>query len=255
MADMIEGVLLAGGLNKGRLSECTAEKWEAMIDINGHPMAAYVVKAFLESGRVSRVVVSGPGELETALAEFGDRVRLVRPGENLLDSLMNALDGTSGRKVLIGSADIPLINGEAIKDVIERCDADEAEVHYALVMKDDYERSYPGGKRTYINLKDGVLTGANIFMASREALLSKKEIIRQMYDRRKNPLAMAIALGIGSVMILKFLLGLVSVADIEKVARKSFKLEGRGIKTPYASIAMDVDKPSDLELARKNAVW
>jgi len=126
MADMIEGVLLAGGLNKGRLSECTAEKWEAMIDINGHPMAAYVVKAFLESGRVSRVVVSGPGELETALAEFGDRVRLVRPGENLLDSLMNALDGTSGRKVLIGSADIPLINGEAIKDVIERCDADEA---------------------------------------------------------------------------------------------------------------------------------
>jgi len=156
MADMIEGVLLAGGLNKGRLSECTAEKWEAMIDINGHPMAAYVVKAFLESGRVSRVVVSGPGELETALAEFGDRVRLVRPGENLLDSLMNALDGTSGRKVLIGSADIPLINGEAIKDVIERCDADEAEVHYALVMKDDYERSYPGGKRTYINLKDGV---------------------------------------------------------------------------------------------------
>lgn len=255
MSDMIEAVLLAGGLNKGRLSECTTEKWEAMIDINGHPMAAYVIKALLDSGRISKVVISGPGELEGALAAFGGRVELVKPGENLLDSLMNALDKTTGEKVLIGTADIPLINGEAIRDMVERCEADVAEVYYALVMKDDYEKSYPGGKRTYVNLKDGVLTGANIFMASKEALLARKKVIKDMYDRRKNPLAMAAALGIGPIMILKFLLGLVSVADIEKVARRSFGLEGRGIKTPYASIAMDVDKPSDLELAKENAVW
>lgn len=255
MAGLVEAVLLAGGRTKGKLSEYTPEAWEAMIDINGRPMAAYVVKGMLDSGRVSRVVISGPGELKAAMEEFGDRVELVKPGKDLLESLMNAVEMTKGAKVLIASADIPLIDGEAVRDLVERCEADEAEVHYALVFKEDYDKTYPSGERTYLNLRDGVLTGANMFMASKDVLLSRKQVISEMYARRKNPLSMAAALGIGPVMIIKFLAGMVSVADIVAVARKSFKLEGRGVRTPYASIAMDVDKPSDLDLARKFARW
>lgn len=252
---MVEAVLLAGGRNKGKLAVVTPEAWEAMIDINGRPMAAYVVKGMLDSSRVSRVVISGPEELRASLADFGDKVELVKPGKNLLESLMNAIEGTNGRKVLIASADIPLIDGEAVRDLVERCEADDAEIHYALVFKEDYDKTYPSGKRTYLRLSDGVLTGANMFMASKDVLLARKKVISEMYARRKNPLSMAAALGIGPVMIVKFIAGAISIDDIVKVARKSFKLEGRGVRTPYASIAMDVDKPSDLELARRFAKW
>lgn len=255
MDNMMEALILAGGLNKGKLAECSSERWEAMIDLAGRPMATYVVKGMLDSGRISRVVISGPPDLQVALADFGDRVLIAPPGANLIDSLMNALELTKGEKVLIGSADIPLIDGEAIRDFIERCERDEADVHYALVFKEDYDKCYPGGKRTYINLKDGVLTGANVFMASRKTLLARKQVITDMYDRRKNPLAMATALHIGPLMITKFLMGKLSVAEVQNIARRSFGLEGRGVRTPYASVAMDVDKPSDLDLAKQNVKW
>ncbi len=255
MAKMIEAVLLAGGVNKGKLAECSDAAWEAMIDINGRPMASYVVKGILDSDRVSKVIVSGPEELAVPLAQFGERAKLVKPGANLLDSLLNALEATEADRVVIGTADIPLVDGAAIRDMIELCDKQDAEVYYALVFKEDYEKAYPGGKRTYVNLKDGVLTGANVFIASKAALMGKKELISEMYAKRKNPLAMAVALGLGPVTLLRLMTGKVAISEIEAIARKSFKLEGRGIRTRYASIAMDVDKPSDLELARKNARW
>ena len=93
------------------------------------------------------------------------------------------------------------------------------------------------------------------FIASKAALMGKKELISEMYAKRKNPLAMAVALGLGPVTLLRLMTGKVAISEIEAIARKSFKLEGRGIRTRYASIAMDVDKPSDLELARNNARW
>lgn len=255
MANMIEAVLLAGGANKGRLAECSDAAWEALIDINGRPMASYVVKGILESDRVSRVIISGPEELAGHLAEFGERVLVVKPGVNLLGSLMNALEAAESDMVLIGTADIPLVNGEAIRDMVEICEGGGAEVYYALVYKEDYDRQYPGGERTYLNLKDGVLTGANIFMASKGAIMRNKGLISELYAKRKNPLAMASALGLGPVTLFKFLTGRLAIAEIESIARRSFKLEGRGIRTRYASIAMDVDKPTDLELARKYAKW
>ncbi|MCK7488753.1 MAG: NTP transferase domain-containing protein [Bacillus subtilis] len=99
-----------------------------MIDINGKPMASYVVKGILDSGRVSRVIVSGPEELAGPLAQFGESVKLVKPGANLLDSLLNALEATETDRVVIGTADIPLVDGAAIRDMIELCDKQEAEV-------------------------------------------------------------------------------------------------------------------------------
>lgn len=255
MAGMIEAVLLAGGATKGKLAECTDARWEALIDINGKPMAAYVVKGLLESGVISRVVISGPEELSAALSDFGDKVQIVKPGENLLDSLLNALAEVRGERAIIGTADIPLIDGEAITEMVEVCGREDAEVYYALVFKEDYDRQFPGGERTYIKLKDGVLTGANLFLASKDAILQRKEIITKMYAKRKNPLAMAVALGLGPLMLLRLMSGGVAVKEIEAMAKKSFKLEGRGVRIRHASVAMDVDKPKDLELARLNAKW
>lgn len=255
MAEMMEAVLLAGGVNKGKLAECSDARWEALIDINGRPMAAYVVKGLLDSGMISRVVVSGPEELKEALSCFGEKVVLVKPGENLLNSLLNALSEVKGRMAVIGTADIPLITGEAIREMAEVCAKQEAEVYYALVYKEDYDREYPGGARTYVRLKDGVLTGANVFLASKDAILARKEIISEMYAKRKNPIAMAISLGLGPIMLFKLVTGKVSINELETIARKSFKLEGRGVRIRNASVAMDVDKPSDLDLARKNAKW
>ncbi len=255
MAEMMEAVLLAGGVNKGKLAECSSERWEALIDINGRPMAAYVVKGMLDSGIISRVIISGPEELKGALSEFGDKVVLVKPGENLLNSLLNALSEVKGDRAIIGTADIPLLTGEAVREMAEVCDRQKAEVYYALVYKDDYDRAYPGGERTYVRLRDGILTGANIFLASKEAILARKDIISDMYAKRKNPVAMAISLGLGPIMLFKLVTGKVSVKEIEAIARRSFKLEGRGVRIRNASVAMDVDKPSDLELAKKNARW
>jgi hypothetical protein len=64
---------------------------------------------------------------------------------------------------------------------------------------------------------------------------------------RKNPLALGSLLGLP--IILKYLFGRLSIADVEKRAWDKLALVGRGVIVPYAEIGVDVDKPSDLELA------
>jgi hypothetical protein len=96
-------------------------------------------------------------------------------------------------------------------------------------------------------MADAVVTGGNAFMIEPEVVRRNHEVIKQALGMRKKPLALLSMLGLP--FIIKYLIGRLAIADVERKAKTWLDIVGRGVIVPYAEIGVDVDKPSDYELA------
>ncbi|HAH96174.1 MAG TPA: hypothetical protein DCL69_04630, partial [Firmicutes bacterium] len=56
----VDVIVLAGARNNGPLSMASDAAYEAEIEIAGHPMVWYVLKALREIAAIERIVVVGP---------------------------------------------------------------------------------------------------------------------------------------------------------------------------------------------------
>lgn len=72
----------------------------------------------------------------------------------------------------------------------------------------------------------------------------------QIVERRKNPLSIASLFGFG--LMWRYLTRRLSIAIAEKRFYKVLGIRGKAIISPYAEVGVDVDKPSDLEIAQKH---
>jgi GTP:adenosylcobinamide-phosphate guanylyltransferase len=152
-------------------------------------------------------------------------------------------------KILVVPTDVPFITPEAIEDFLACCEASPADFYYPLTRKEVNDHKYPGVVRTYVRLKEGVFTGGNLFLLSSQAIPACLEIGVKLFDRRKEALAIARLFGID--LVLKYLLGRLSIQMAEKRFLEVVGIRGKGIISSYAEVGVDVDKPTDLRLAEK----
>jgi len=257
----VAALVLAGAPNRGPLASVSDAPYEALIEIEGRPMVAYVLDALRQAPSVGRIGIVGPvAELEAALDLQGEQ--LIAPVGNLLDNLEHGarvLRGDAGGadRLLVVTSDIPMVTAEAIEDFLERCRArDRAaggpgklDAFYPMVSREASEARFPNQRRTYVSLREGVYTGGNCVLLSPAVLLKQRAMFEQAVALRKDPVGMARLLGLG--FIVKFLMRRLSAADIERVVRQKLGIHGAIIEVPYAEIGFDVDKPEDLELAHR----
>ena len=110
------------------------------------------------------------------------------------------------------------------------------------------ESRFPDIKRTYASLRDGTFTGGNLFLVRREIIsrcLSKAE---EFVKLRKSPTALARMVGLG--MLLKYFLGQLTIAEAERRVSKIVGAKGCAVISDYPEVGVDVDKASDLEIAK-----
>lgn len=274
----VAALVLAGAPNRGPLAQVSDQPYEALIEIHGRPMIAYVLDALRQAPSVGRIGIVGPvAELEAALKMQGER--LIAPVGGLLDNLEHGARvlgaggeggndtpslaaGTgagprgAGNRLLVVTSDIPLVTAAAIEDFLERCRRREAvagagalDAFYPMVSRQNSESRFPGQRRTYVRLRSGSYTGGNCVLLSPAVLLKQRELFDQAVALRKDPVRMARLLGLG--FIIRFLTRRLEAADIERVVRERLGINGAIIEVPYAEIGFDVDKPEDLELARR----
>jgi hypothetical protein len=124
-----------------------------------------------------------------------------------------------------------------------------ADIHYAVVPRVAVERSFPGARRTYVRLADGVFTGGNLFLLRREALEPVLAWGQKVYALRKSPLRLGMLLG--PFFALRFALGRLTIAAVEAKVRRLLGLVGRAVVTSFPAIGVDVDCPEDLRLIRQ----
>lgn len=243
---MAGGLVLAGAANRGRLRQVSDVPFEALIPVGGRAVVDYVVEAMAGCAALEQVVVVGPGEL--SYLERPPRVRLVESGDGLVDNLARGLRELPPEDhVVVATGDIPLITPEVVAGFLDECRAlGEYDFYYAVIPRDVILSRYPGARRSWIALRDRPVTGGNMFMLRPGAALAILPLLRRVTDLRKSPLGLASMLG--PVLVCKYLLGRLTLAEAEHRVRTHFHINGRAVVTRHPEVGIDVDKPADLEL-------
>lgn len=248
-----DAVVLAGGENTGALREAAPYDNEALIMIGRHPMIYYVIKALQQSAYVNRIVISGPVEsLQQALQE-DEGVFYVEGGENAIDSFSRATHLLKGmnisKSVLVMPVDIPFITPEAINDFINKTENTSGDFFYAVTRREVNEKKFPGVARTYVKLTDGIFTGGNLFLVKSSVIDQALDMAVKLVERRKDPIAMGRLFGLQ--LVWSYLFKRLSIDMAERRFYKVLGIQGKAVISEYAEVGVDVDKPSDFELAQK----
>ncbi|MBM7866381.1 NTP transferase domain-containing protein [Heliobacterium gestii] len=276
----MDALVLAAGVNNGRLRSCHGVSMEALIPIGRRPMVDYVVQALRHCRAIDRIVIVGPEALSSYYS--GDkRVSVVAGGEDPIDSLQRGLRAlallvdsqqtaeyggpsqqappvekaagaqspAAADRLLIVTGDLPLLTAQTVEAFLDACRPIEGDVFYPVVRREDCQRRYPGVRRTYVRLREGWVTGGNLFLVRPAVIPGAVARARQFVRLRKSPLALSRLLG-GSFVI-RFLLRQLTIAQVEARVSELFRLRGHCVLSTSPELAIDVDKPSDLELVRR----
>jgi len=149
-------------------------------------------------------------------------------------------------RVLLSTSDIPLLTPQSIEDFINQCQDQEADLYYPIVAKEVVESRFANSPRTYVNLREGMFTGGNVFLlnpAIVEECIPRGE---QIIKARKSP--MKLCRLVGMMFLLKFLARSITLEEAQDKVSRLLGIRGRVVISGYPEVGVDVDKPSDLEL-------
>ncbi len=236
-------VVLGGGDPGEALAVAHGVAVKPLIELDGRPMGQYVLEALRGSGSVNHVAYVGPltpsmrGLVDLEVPDAGRLIANLEAGLRALGEQ---------RRVLVATADVPLISGAMLRDVLDA--APEAGLVYPIVRREVCEAAFPGVKRTYVKLKEGRFTGGNVFLLDPALALRFLPKIEQLLAQRKRPLALAGL--IGWPVLVRLLTGRLSLSELERRVSAILGAPVRALISEHAAIGTDVDKEADLDLVR-----
>jgi GTP:adenosylcobinamide-phosphate guanylyltransferase len=246
----MNAIVLAGAPNKGALRQVSPAQYEAEIDIAGRPMLEYVVLALERVQSINRIVIVGYESMLSANGFKDKHIDFVTPGSSVIESLENGINVLAlGEPVLILTSDIPLITKEALENFLNQCKSLSGDIFYSFVPKTVNDQKYPGVQRTYVRLREGTFTGGNLVLLSPETISDKLTTLTKAVALRKKPLKLCRMLGWWYLW--KLFIGNLTIKEIEGRVAEVLGVKVVGIVSPYPEVGIDVDKPSDLKLARE----
>lgn len=248
----MHAIVLAGGTKDDEWARQHGVKNKAFLPINDLPMINYVVAALRECPRIEQIIVVGPVEALTNWLP-NDGIRILPEQGDIVDNVLAALQELpQDRKVLVCTSDIPMLTPEALCALFDAVKGREADLYYPIINRIDCEKRYPGVKRTYVKFKNGSYTGGNVVIVNPQLALPLARVFRKLVMERKNPVKMLLTFGLpGIVFVLRLALGLLSVQELEQRLSNILHIKGAAIYCTHPEIGTDVDKDSDLELARR----
>ncbi len=247
----MDAIVLAGSNYKAKLTEDSSVDNDALLTIGNKAMVEYVVEAISKSPFIHKVVVVGPEDKLGPLFSNNPKVILAPGGATVIQGVLSGLQKLNREKhVLLASSDIPLLTTEAVDDFISECLKNpEVELFYSIVSKEVNDQKFPGVKRTYVKIKEGIFTGGNIMLIKPAIASQCAPKAEELVALRKSPLGLVRRIGLSSIF--KYLLGILTIAEIEKRVSKLLGVKGKAVISNYPEIGVDVDKPSDLELVQQ----
>jgi 2-phospho-L-lactate guanylyltransferase (CobY/MobA/RfbA family) len=246
---ILDVIILAGARNEGPLKEVSASDHEALIKIADLPMVEYVIKAAKQAKNTGRIIVVGPkDEIEKSIQEKVDI--FIEAGNTMQDNILRAMEILEESEyILLMTSDIPLITAEVIDEYIATCIGDSrADLYYPIIPKQTNLEKYPTVKRTYFHLAEGIFTGGNMVIVKPAVFNGANDLLAKAIAWRKKPWKLSKLLGMK--FILKFVVGHLSIDEIENKVAKITGCKGQFMITNHPEIGFDVDKPSDLEIMR-----
>lgn len=251
---MWTAIVLAGNRpGENSFAEGHGVSAKALIPVGGEPMLGRVLKALLAAPSVGRIVVLAQEPealLGGALSWAGQEPRIgtAKAGEGISLSIAEIV-GTDAAPwpVLVTTADHALLRPEMVEAFI--AGAGDADTAFAVVERKVVEATYPETRRTWLKFSDGQYSGANLFaLATPRAREPLRMWARAEKDRKK---ALKILLFFGPIIFLRAFTRTISIGNAAATVGRDLKVTLKAVALPFAEAAIDVDKPSDLELVEQ----
>jgi len=249
-------IVLAGDRTKAdKLIDHSPAGCKALIDIEGEPMVARVLRALRNSKVVGSITMAGPeaDELATdsalsSLIDSGD-VIWRSPDNSPSTSAYKAMQAVPADvPILLTTADHPLLTPEMVDAFGRQSLADDVDVTVGLAPHALVSEAYPGIKKTVLRFSDGEFCGCNLFAFLTPEGRRAASFWRKIEQERKKPLLVIGLLGWWAVI--RYRLGVLPLEEALAKLSKRLGLRMRAVILPYANAAIDVDSISDLVLVK-----
>ncbi len=251
-------VILAGGLLDSEdplypLLPPDKPKNKAFLGLINEPMLQWVLDAMQISKYVSNIILVGLREEDGFTSAkpiyfLPDRGTII---ENIIAGVQFASKiSPESSHSMIASGDIPAITPEIVDWVIENALESKADIRYHVVTEEVMNQRYPGSNRTFAPLKDMRVCGGDLNVISHQVVNKNKALWEQLTAARKSVFKQAALFGPG--LFLGLLFRRMRLEDLATYLGKRLGIAAEAVVSPYAEIAMDVDKPHQLEIIRKD---
>jgi GTP:adenosylcobinamide-phosphate guanylyltransferase len=244
-------IILAGQRPEGdpMAAYCNVQ-YKALIPIHGQTMLERVARALLASPHVGKIVIMAQSPealkagLNADLAEH-DGIAFVESSDGIATSIHGVI-GTdiAPWPVLVTTADNALLTGEIIDHFFQAHGGQDVAV--AVVERRTMLSAYPDARRTWLKFRGGAYSGANLFALHNAAAKPAVALWSAVEKDRKK--GWKIFAHFGPWLLLRALSRTISFKDAMAEAGQRMALRAEPIILPIAEAAIDVDKPSDLEL-------
>lgn len=237
---MTRAVLILAGQRAGvvdPLCEAAGVSHKAEILVSGMKMLDRVIEALMNSGFLKHIYISGYS---------GSNLIEAPSGEGPADSVKLGLEHIAQYPCLVTTCDHALLTPEMVTAFMAGSEKLGADICVGLASEAVIRPAYPQTKRTYLKFSDISVSGCNLFYIANANGLKAIEFWQDVQHLRKSPFKLARKVGIG--VGIKYALGRLSLSGAFDYAAKRIGISAAPVLLPIAEAAIDVDKPSDLEL-------
>jgi GTP:adenosylcobinamide-phosphate guanylyltransferase len=219
---------------------------KALITLGGQTLLARVVGALRGAG-ADRIVVS-TNDADVAAAATALAVEVMPAAGSPSLSVAEAVASLSA-PLLVTTSDHALLQAEWITRFLADAPAD-CDIAALLAPEDAVRAAAPQTERTYLRFADGRYSGCNLFLLRTAGAMPVIRFWRRVEAERKHP--WRIAAMIGPSMLLGFLSRRFTLDEtVARLGRRAgARVVAAAVRTPFGLAAVDVDKPSDLDLVR-----
>jgi len=153
-------VVLAGGAIDAAWQQQTGARTRAEVPVGDAPMYLHVVRALRQVDAIGDILLIGD-------APAGEGYTTLPPRDSLLENVRLGLERSPTDSALFATVDLPFLTPESVRFFLQESLASGAALTYAVVPADLCRERFPQLKRTTVRLREGELTGGNLFWAQR----------------------------------------------------------------------------------------
>jgi GTP:adenosylcobinamide-phosphate guanylyltransferase len=244
----VKAVITAGGRVGDPYASVAGTDIKALARVRGKTMLDRIIDALRGAG-VTSIAVVGGSEVREACGRRVERIVDESPSgaENVLRALRAWPD--DDRPLLYATSDMPYVTADAVGDFVRRVPG--GAIAMAVSEHAHFVTRFPAAPPSGIELARERIVNGGLFSLPCGSCADVAELATRLFDARKAPWRMATLVSPGTM--LRFALGRLSVAQVEREARRLVRRPAAAVRGCAPELAFDADTVADYRYACKNA--
>ncbi|HEY3675832.1 MAG TPA: NTP transferase domain-containing protein [Candidatus Tumulicola sp.] len=236
----MKAVVTTGGRVDAEYAAAAGIDIKALAPIGDATMLDRIIEALRGAG-IDRIAVVGGSAVREACAARVER--FIEEGDSGIENVRRALSAwpEDGDALVYSTSDMPYVNDSAVRDFVSR--VPEKTIAISLTEHDAFVRRFPQAPPFGITLAGERVVNGGCFLLPPDSTTAVVDYATKLFEARKAPWKM-----VGMVQpmaLIKFAIGRLSVADVERVAHRIVGFPSLGVRNCAPELAYDADTATE----------